>query len=408
MNKSSGAQSGGLLLPMVYFVYFACGMAMCFEGAFNPEIKEYFKLSYSEQMLTFFAKNIPFIFFSVGIGIMSLRIGLKNCLTIALLLFAAGAFLLIPGIRLEKYWIVLSGFFLIGTGFNFLLVAGNPLLAGLGDPAGSSSRLNLGNALGAVAQIIAPLIISFVVPATVILVSDKIPYMTGMFSIIAIGLFAVGVFTLFIRDIRIFQEKDELSSGIQEGTHKGIWSHSTVFFGFTAIFFVLGTEAGIFGLYRNFLEDKDILGLSSQESQRWFTAYFAIYAAGRLVGSYIQKRIRPAITLIVSAFSALVLLPGVLFLKGYPAILAISATGFFISIFFPTIYSLSIQGLGKLTGKASGIITMGMLGAAIIPWFQGKMADQFTLQASFAIGFISNAIVLLFAFKMFKTNTLKK
>ena len=62
---------------------------------------------------------------------------------------------------------VLTAFFVIGMGFNFQLVAGNPLLSGLGAPDGSSSRLNLGNALGAIAQIIAPFILTLIIPASI-------------------------------------------------------------------------------------------------------------------------------------------------------------------------------------------------------------------------------------------------
>jgi FHS family L-fucose permease-like MFS transporter len=130
-----------------------------------------------------------------------------------------------------------------------------------------------------------------------------------------------------------------------------------------------------------------------------FTIYFGIFALGRLAGSYVQKKISPVKTLVINSIAALVLLPFVIFSKGTLAIIALTLTGFFISIFFPTLYSIAIQGLGKLTGKASGILTMGMLGAALLPYLQGKIADNVTLQWSFAIGAVSHLVVLFFALK---------
>jgi fucose permease len=54
-----------------------------------------------------------------------------------------------------------------------------------------------------------------------------------------------------------------------------------VVLGAVAVFFVLGAEAGLFGLFRNYLEDRSIAGLNSQQSQRLFTVYFALFALGR-------------------------------------------------------------------------------------------------------------------------------
>lgn len=164
MNDREASRQGTLLYT-AYFIYFFCGLTQCFEGVILPEFKDFFKSSYLEQMLIPFAKNIPFVL-AVGIGFLIHRIGYKHCLSIAMFLYALGTFLLVPGLHSHQYWLVLLAFLVIGTGFNFQIVAGNPLLSALGPSAGSSSRLNLGNALGAVAQIIAPATLAFIIPST--------------------------------------------------------------------------------------------------------------------------------------------------------------------------------------------------------------------------------------------------
>ena len=68
------------LLYLTYFIYFFCGMTQCFEGAFLPEFKQYFDLTYQQQMYTMFAKNIPFLL-AVVIGYFVKQIGYRNCLT---------------------------------------------------------------------------------------------------------------------------------------------------------------------------------------------------------------------------------------------------------------------------------------------------------------------------------------
>ena len=385
------------LLYTVYFIYFICGMAMCFEGAFMPEFKEHFQLNYQQQMYIMFAKNIPFVFFSILIGILSKKIGFKKCLTIAMFLFAAGTALLVPGIHYTSYALVLSGFFIIGIAFDFELVAGNPLLMGLGDPSQSSSRLNLGNALGAVAQIIAPLIIFLIVPAEAVTMADKTPYIYTLFLVIASILAITGFVSMMQKDIRIPSFEQTADARDKSSGKSSIWSDKNLIMGFAAIFIVLGIESGIFGLYRNYVEDPSVAGLNSHQSYSMYTIYFAIFASGRLAGAWFQKRIKPVKTLLLSVIAALVLLILVMTTSGKVALVSITMIGFFISIFFPTLYAISIEGLGTRTGIASGLLTMGFLGAGVLPVIQGKLADLIGLKYSFVIGIVCYAYVLYYA-----------
>jgi MFS transporter, FHS family, L-fucose permease len=385
------------LLSTVYFIYFFCGMALCFEGAFNPEFKDYFHLTFQQQQYTTFAKNIPFAL-AVVIGFMIPRMGYKNCLTIAMALFATGTLLLIPGLQSGNYALVLTAFFVIGLGFNFELVAGNPLLAGLGPPEGSSSRLNLGNALGAIAQIIAPFLLTLIIPAGAISVTSKMPYMKGLFLTIGLALVGLTLFTLLIGNDRTWltssKAPDTVPSAVRIG---GGWTQRRVMLGFVTIFLILGAEAGLFSFFRNYVEDPVVAGVSSHSSQQLFTVFFATFAFGRLAGAWLQKRVRPSHTLILNAAGALLFVCLVMTGKGHLAIVSIILVGFFVSTFFPTLYSLAIDGLGEQTAKASGFLTMGFLGCALLPVLQGRLADTFGLQRSFAVCVAPYLFVLLYA-----------
>jgi FHS family L-fucose permease-like MFS transporter len=391
------------LLYTVYFIYFFCGLTLCFEGAFNPEFKDYFQLSFQQQMYTMFAKNIPFVL-AVGIGFLIPRIGYKNCLTLALFLFAAGTLLLVPGLQSGSYGIVLGAFFVIGLGFNFELVAGNPLLSGLGPPDGSSSRLNLGNALGAIAQILGPVTLTLIIPDTVVTMQGKLPYMKGLFLVIGLMLVGIGVLTLLARDVDISASLQASASPAAEPA-AGLWTQPKVALGFVTIFLVLGAEAGLFGLFRNYLEDPVVAGVASRTSQQLFTVFFAVFAAGRLTGSWVQKRVPPATTLAFNAVAALVVVGVMLLARGPLAVTAIILLGFFVSIFFPTLYSLAIAGLGEQTAKASGLLTMGFLGCALLPVLQGKLADTLGLQRSFGLFLVPYLFALFYALKGWKWKT---
>ena len=396
-------RSTSVLLFTVYFIYFFCGMALCFEGAFNPEFKDYFQLNYQQQQYTMAAKNIPFVL-ALVIGFLIPRVGYKNCLSIAMALFAAGTLLLVPGLRSGNYSLVLAAFFIIGLGFNFQLVAGNPLLSGLGPPAGGSSRLNLGNALGAIAQIIAPFALTLIIPVSTVGVEGKMPYMKGLFLAIGIVLIGISVLTFLAKDSDISANLRSAAGDSGRDPHSGsLWTRPKLMFGFLTIFLILGAEAGLFSLFRNYLQDPAVAGVSSRASQQLFTVYFAVFAFGRLAGSWVQKRVRPAHTLAFNALAALVFVGLMMVSTGGLAIASIMLVGFFVSIFFPTLYSLAIEGLGEQTAKASGLLTMGFLGCALLPVLQGRLADGIGLQRSFGICVIPYVFAFLYAVKVCKT-----
>ncbi|MEZ8103161.1 hypothetical protein [Vibrio bivalvicida] len=81
---------------------------------------------------------------------------------------------------------------------------------------------------------------------------------------------------------------------------------------------------------------------------------------------------------------------------------ALLAIGLFNSIMFPTIFSLSLEKLGGLTGKASGLLCMGIVGGAIVPMVQAAFADSYTLIGSFAIPAICYAYIAWFGLSGFR------
>ena len=92
------------------------------------------------------------------------------------------------------------------------------------------------------------------------------------------------------------------------------------------------------------------------------------------IAFYLSKD-KPARTLMLfSLFGAACMLTGV-FTTGQASIYAFLSGGLFCSIMWPCIFALSIAGLGKFTSQGSAFLIMMILGGAIIPPIQGKLAD---------------------------------
>jgi FHS family L-fucose permease-like MFS transporter len=387
---------------MTYFIYFFCGLALCFDRVFNPDFKIYFNLSYQQLMYTQPAFSVAGLLIAYLAGILASRIGYKKSLTLAMLLFALGNLIIYPALHWRNFYLLLASMFIMGAGFNIQLVSGNPLMIALGEAKTASSRLNLGNALGAVGQVITPLIVTQIFTSDSLTVEEKVPSIQKIFLAFAAVLFTVSFILSWMRDFQIQPEgtekaKDE-SSPLPPGK-KSLWAHPHLLLGFLAIFLSIGAEAGIGGLYLNFLQDREIAGLTSNQANRFFMINLTLFAVGRLTASWIQRKIKPERMLAIYVLISMGLMGLLLLAKGQVACWAITLLGFFICIFFPTLYSLAIEGLGELTPKASGLLIMGFSGVSIIPVLQGALADRIGLQPSFAIAILPWLFVLFYALK---------
>ncbi|MDG5490755.1 MFS transporter [Psychroserpens sp. SPM9] len=126
--------------------------------------------------------------------------------------------------------------------------------------------------------------------------------------------------------------------------------------------------------------------------------FFAICIAVQIGGFFLAKD-NPVQTLkIFSLLGVLAMLIG-LFSSGNVALFAFLSGGLFCSIMWPCIFTLSIAGLGKYTSQGSAFLIMMILGGAIIPPVQGKLADVFNIQSSYWIAVACFGYLLFYAFR---------
>ncbi len=117
----------------------------------------------------------------------------------------------------------------------------------------------------------------------------------------------------------------------------------------------------------------------------------------QIIGFYLAKDNAITTMKIFSLFGVIAMLIGVL-TSGKIALFAFLTGGLFCSIMWPCIFSLSINGIGKYTSQGSSFLIMMILGGAIIPPVQGKLADIFTIQDSYWVAFLCFAFLLMYSF----------
>ena len=126
---------------------------------------------------------------------------------------------------------------------------------------------------------------------------------------------------------------------------------------------------------------------------------------GRFIGAGILQKVRTGMLLGINALVACALVTTSILTAGHFAMWTILAVGLFNSIMFPSIFTLGIEGLGPLTGRGSGLLVMAIVGGAIIPPIEGKVADMIGLQHAFFIPAICYVYIAIFGFTRLRAGT---
>jgi FHS family L-fucose permease-like MFS transporter len=129
---------------------------------------------------------------------------------------------------------------------------------------------------------------------------------------------------------------------------------------------------------------------------------------GRFIGAAVMQKISAGKALCFNASFAIVLIVVAVFSSGTLAMVAILLVGLCNSIMFPTIFSLAIQGLGKHTSQASGILCLAIVGGAIIPLFQGLLADSIGVQPAFLLPVICYLFIAYYGLSGSKVKEITK
>ncbi len=144
-------------------------------------------------------------------------------------------------------------------------------------------------------------------------------------------------------------------------------------------------------LFVNHISNNDISGL-----------YLYGWSILLLIGGFFYGQEKPSKTLFIFGFLGVLSMLLGLFTDGTIALYSFMSGGLFCSIMWPSIFSLSIAGLGKYTSQGSAFLIMMILGGAIIPPIQGKLADIFSIHSSYWITVACFLYLMFFALKVKK------
>lgn len=403
---------------MITSLFFLWGFVHNLDPILIPHLKKAFSLTTLQASLVDSAVFIAYFVMALPAGAIMKKYGYKAGILTGLALFAIGSYLFIPSANTQLYGFFLLSLFVIACGLTILETAANPYASLLGPPEKAVQRLNLAQSFNGLAATLAPII-----GAKIILTEgysqDALNAMSDSARQVALASEAssvklpyliLGSIILLIAIIFYFMKLPQIKDG--EGTASGAHvfhalKHRHLSWAVVAQFFYVGAQVCVFSFF--ILYATKTAGISEMKAATY--AGFGVgmaFMVGRFVGTFFMKFIEPVKLLVIytliCAFCSIL----AVFMSGMVAVYLIIVIAFFMSIMFPTIFSLGIKDLGGDTKFGSSLIIMSIVGGAILPPVFGYISDVYqNIQYGYVVPFACFVVILCFALFGHKVKPLK-
>jgi FHS family L-fucose permease-like MFS transporter len=420
MTETTRGKSAALITPgflvatvLVVALFFFWGVSNSLNDVLIPQFRKTFLLSDFTSSLVQFATFIGYFVFAIPASLFMRRFGYRAAVVMGLVLFGTGALLFYPAAQLGEYHWFLAALFVVASGLSFLETSANPMIAIMGPPETADQRLNFAqafNPLGTIVGVfvgqtlilsehhITPEQIRAMEPAVQAtwraaeLAAVKLPYL-GIACVVLIWavLVALAKFPAMARRV---QEEDAVAAG----GFKGLAQFPRYWLGVFAQFAYVGAQVGVWSFLIRYTQF-NFPGTSENAASNFLFWSLVLFFAGRFVGTLLMSKFRPATLLMVFAAADVALCVVAATGGGDIGLYALMATSFFMSIQFPTIFTMSLRGLGPYTKTGSSFLVMAIVGGALMPMVMGGVSDASTINLAMFVPAVCFTVVLWFAMK---------
>jgi FHS family L-fucose permease-like MFS transporter len=365
------------------------------------------------------AHYLGYALMALPAGLLARVIGYKGGILAGLLIVSAGGFWFIAATAISAFWAFLLGVSVIAMGLTVLETVANPYTTALGPREYAAFRINLAQSLNGIGWMLGPLVggVFFYSAASSHASHSRLqlPYVGVALLVLALGV-------VFYRSSlpEIVPPEDPIDVAPSEDGPESIWQRPHFLGAVLAQFLYVAAQAGIFSFFINYmvaevpplpaswatgvlgnglsLRDRELSFNEQGAAQLQGLLGFGLFLLGRLVGTALLTRASAPRLLGHYSLINTVLCAIVVMKLGWVSVAAVLGTFFFMSISFPTLFALGIDGLGLQVKRASAFIVMAILGGAILPKLMGYLGDLYDMSRSFLMPLGCFALISLYAY----------
>lgn len=394
MKRLSPLTQRRYLVPLVLvtLLFFLWGFARAILDVLNKHLQNQMDISITQSSLIQVTTYLGYFLMAIPAGLFINRYGYRRGVVLGLLLFGAGSLLMIPGVEAGTFRAFLLALFVIGCGLVFLETAANPYVTELGPAETSTSRLNLSQSVNGLGCLFATFAVGQWFFGSGNIESVVLPYAVMGVTVLVVAL-------IFTRaNLPEIAYADDASARLSRSHLAELLLHRRLFvFGLAALLCYEIAEISINSYFINFVTGQGWMDDST--ASMVITCALAFFMVGRFVGSWIMRSVAAETMLLTCGCGAVACTALVLADMGMVSMVALVAIYLFEAIMFPTIFALSLRGLGAYTKSASSLLMMTPIGGCGF-LLMGLIADHVNLVVPFVIPLIGFAVVTAYALRL--------
>ena len=331
----------------------------------------------------------------------------KTGVLIGLGMFIGGALLFYPASQTMVYGHFLVALFVLAGGLSILETSANPYIIRMGPPETGIQRLNLAQSFNPIGSITGVLLSKFFILSQLDQASEEeraalspaqlesiqqaeLSAVMGPYIGTALLLFMIWLMIYFTR---MPKGSDRAERDSLRTIFTRLFKNINYKWGVVAQFFYVGAQIGVWSFTIRYVMKE--LGLDESDAATYYLASLVLFTASRFVCTALLNYIRAEKLLALCALGAIVCCLVVVMFSGFTGVIALVLTSGFMSLMFPTIFGLTITGLGDDTKIGGSGLIMAILGGAVLTALQGTVSD---ITSSIKLAFLVPAMCFLVIF----------
>jgi FHS family L-fucose permease-like MFS transporter len=395
---------------MITSLFFMWGFVHNLDPILIPHLKRSFSLTTLQASLVDSSVFIAYFVMALPAGVIMRKYGYKAGIIIGLALFAIGSFLFIPAANTQLYEFFLGALFIIACGLTILETAANPYASLLGPKETSTFRLNFAQSFNGLAATLAPIIGGQIIlvegisdeqlstmsaSAQQLALASEASSVKTPYLVLGIIITIIAIIFAFLKLPEIVEDENPDQKVSEDNAFIRAFKHTHLNWAIAAQFFYVGAQVCVFSFF--ILYATEAAGIDRQTAA-WYAGFGVglAFMLGRFVGTFLMKFYKPSNLLAIYSIASMLLCIVAMTVSGIMAVYTVIGIAFFMSIMFPTIFSLGIKDLGSDTKFGSSLIIMSIVGGAVLPPVMGYIADVATIQIGYIVPLVCFAVVFVF------------
>lgn len=396
---------------LIVGLFLMWGIANSLNDVLVAQFRKAFRLGDFESGLVQSAFYVGYFVFAIPASLFMRRYGYRAAVILGLLLYGTGALLFYPAAESLEYAYFLGALFVIASGLAFLETSANPLMTVLGPPEDADRRLNFAQSFNPLGAITGVALGSHLIFSDVQLTPEHVaglsqPELDALYAAeahavqmpyLALGLL-VFTWAALVMLVKFPRVDTEISSEHRSvfASFRALRAYPRFWFGVLAQFFYVGAQVGVWSYLIRYTQH-NLPGTLEKEASTFLTVSLVLFMAGRFIGTALMRRYSAAALMALFAGCGMLLALVAAIGGGYTGLYALVAVSFFMSIMFPTIFSLSLRGLGEHTKSGASFLVMAIVGGALLTAVMGRISDASSINTALSLPALCFGVVLAFA-----------